>query len=324
MPSELLPTFWTPNELQLLIGTTLAPAISAKLKSLRREYDQLCSSAKNTRWYQIVEDHLEFDDWLQVDSMYRSRALDFPGIGHCMIPCIDFANHAAGKATVAIYEKDGDGNAVLFLRDGKKVPEGGEVTITYGDEKGACEMLFSYAFLDDGMESAETLFLSLTIPDSDQFQMAKMKMSESAPGVRLGDAGSGQIDWEGDFIWLLCVNEEDGLRFEIARTVDGQDEEMQARFGDHEITRGAAELHSLLRETDLWDVYQLRSVAILQQRVFDQLQVLFGTQDDVDAVPLGEETEIRGAPYERAMKLRRLEFDLLQRAYECFEQEVRL
>ena len=53
---------------------------------------------------------------------------------------------------------------------------GQEVNITYGDEKGACEMLFSYGFLEDEMDTAETLFLSLSIPDDDVAKAAKMKV----------------------------------------------------------------------------------------------------------------------------------------------------
>ena len=297
--------------------------MSAKLKSLRKEYDNLCSATAHTRWYQIVEDHIDLDDWLQADAMYRSRALELPGVGHCMVPCLDLANHAAGEETIAIYEKEADGNAVLLLRDGKRVRQGGEVTITYGDEKGACEMLFSYGFLEDSKEFAETLFLSLTIPDSDKFQTAKLKISESAPGFKLTDAGDGEIDWTGDFVWLLCVNEDDGLRFEIARTVDGENE-MDAFFQDHVLTGGDAELQALLRESDLWDVYKLRAITILQQRIFDQLRVLYTTQEDVDAVPHGEGTEIRETIYERSMTLRRLEFELMERAYEVFETQVRI
>lgn len=321
LPLEDLPTFWPPSELQLLTGTTLAPAVSSKLKSLRREYDRLCHSAANTRWLPIVEDHLDFEDWLHVDAMYRSRALDYPNIGHCMVPCVDLANHAAGEDTIALYEKDEEGNAVLLLRAGKTVPEGGEVTITYGDEKGACEMLFSYGFLDEKMESAETLFLSLALSDDDPAAKAKMEFADCAPGFKLVDKGEGELDWTSDFIWLLCVGFEDGLRFELARTTDG-DEEVQAFFIDQELSGGAARLCQLLADTDLWDVYRLRAIAILQQRVFDQLQVLFRTQDDIEEVAHGEGTEIRTGSYETAMKLRRLEFELMNKAYEWFEREV--
>jgi hypothetical protein len=72
-----------------------------------------------------------FDDWMRVDAMYRSRALEFPGVGDAMVPCIDMANHASGDATEALYETDDDGDALLLLREGKNIAPGGEVTITY-------------------------------------------------------------------------------------------------------------------------------------------------------------------------------------------------
>ena len=306
----------------MLVGTTLAPAVSSKLKSLRREYDQLCASASQTRWYQAVQDYIGFDDWLQVDAMYRSRALEMTGIGHCMVPCVDLANHASGEAIVASYEKDSNGNAVLLLRDGKKVSQDGEVTITYGDEKGACEMIFSYGFLEDSMQSAGSLFLSLAIPDNDIFRREKARIADCAPGFKLIDAGDSEIDWTGDFVWLFCVNEDDGMRFEIARTVDG-DEEVGAFFRATELTGGASGLRSLLQDSDLWDVYKLRAVTILQQRVFDQLQLLYSTQEDMEVVGHGGETNIRDGPYHLAMTLRRLEFDLQERAYEVLEAQVR-
>ncbi|KAK0337554.1 hypothetical protein LTR02_016122 [Friedmanniomyces endolithicus] len=321
LPCEILPTFWSPTELQLLVGSTLAPAISSKLRSLRREYDHLCEATRPTHWFQIVRDALSFDDWLQVDAMYRSRALDFPGIGHCMVPCIDLANHAAGDATTAIYEKDGDGNAVLLLRDGKSLAKGEEVTITYGDEKGACEMLFSYGFLESERQTAETLFLSLSIPDDDPYRGAKMGFADCAPGFKLIDTGEVEVDWKGDFIWLLCVSAEDGLHFDLARTVDGE-EEVHAFFGEHELVGGAQELHAVLGKTEMWDVYRLRAVTILQQRVFEQMQVLCGTQEDIEATAHGEGTDVRDRCYEQAMQLRRLEMRLLNSAYEDFELQT--
>lgn len=254
--------------------------------------------------------------------MYRSRALDFPGIGHCVVPCIDIANHSSDEGTIAIYEKDTDGNAVLLLRDGKHVAKGDEITITYGDEKGACEMLFSYGFLEENMISAKTLFLSLSFSASDNTRSVKLQVSDCAPGFKLIDTGDGEIDWTGDFIWMLCVNGEDGLRFELARTVDGMDEHMQAIFQDQELTNGAAQLYRILSNSELWHVYKLRATTLLQQRVFEQLQVLDSTQQDVEATPHGIGTAVGDQPFEQAMRLRQLEFDLLNCAYESFERQV--
>jgi hypothetical protein len=66
----------------------------------------------------------------------------------------------------------------------------------------------------------------------------------------------------------------------------------------------------------------LRAIVILQQRVFEQLQVLFETQERVELEPHGAETQVRAGPHELATKLRRLEFELLEKAYEVFEAQV--
>ncbi|KXT14600.1 hypothetical protein AC579_3680 [Pseudocercospora musae] len=331
LPCELLPIFWSPEELQLLVGTTLAPAVSAKLKSLRREYDLVCESAARTRWYSLVEGLLSFEDWKHVDSMFRSRALDF--YGSCMIPGMDLASHAAGDGTIARYDRE-DGRYFLRLIEGKSLEKGQEVTITYGDEKGACEMLFSYGFIDDSMDTAETLFLSLSIQDSDPSRAAKLKVADCAPGFKIIDVvGSGtaddesnikhEIDWKGDFVWLLCAGEEEGLRFELARTLDQDEPELQATFRGIELKHGASDLRRHLAHSDLWPVYRLRAVVILQQRVFDQMQLLYSTQEDFDAVPHGDAADVRSFPYASALKLRRLEFELLEKAYGDFERQVR-
>nr|POF08178.1 set domain-containing protein 8 [Quercus suber] len=321
LPLESLPTFWSQPEQQLLVGTTLAPALAFKLKSLHREYDSVCASTAHTKWQRVTQSQIDFEDWLQVDAMYRSRALEFPSIGHCMIPCLDLANHDPHEGTIAIYEKDADGNAVLLLRDGKQLVEGDEVTITYGDEKGACEMLFSYGFLEADRQSAETLFLDLSIPDDDTARSAKNAMADCAPGVKIIDAGDGEIDWTGEYIWLLCVNREDGLQFKIAQTVDGESEEIHAFFGEHALSNGAPGLLRLLGKHKLWDVYRLRAVAILQQRVLEQMQVLFSTQDEQSDAPHGDGTEVKERRFDQAMQLRRLEFELLERAYEYLEKQ---
>jgi hypothetical protein len=82
--------------------------------------------------YVLMLDYVQitFDDWMQVDAMYRSRALEFPGVGDAMVPCVDMANHASGNGTAALYETDEDGNGLLLLREGKEIQKGGEITIT--------------------------------------------------------------------------------------------------------------------------------------------------------------------------------------------------
>lgn len=135
LPDELLPTFWTEQEQELLAGTTLQSAVRAKLSSLLREFEMLRTATESiawcsTYWWDETSGQLTFDDWMRIDAMYRSRALEFPGVGDCMVPCIDMANHASGDATAALYETDRDGNGLLLLREGKAIAPGGEITIT--------------------------------------------------------------------------------------------------------------------------------------------------------------------------------------------------
>ncbi|KAK4997095.1 hypothetical protein LTR66_003446 [Elasticomyces elasticus] len=327
LPAELLPTFWSDRERELLIGTTLAPAVSAKKRSLYREFERLRSSTAHLPWcvrcwWDEVDGLVTFDDWLQVDAMYRSRALEFPGLGDCMVPCVDMANHASGDATAALYECDGDGDALLLLRDGKILEDGDEVTITYGDEKGACEMVFSYGFIEDGMESARSLFLDLSMVQDDPLKKAKAAVSNAAPGFRVLERDS-QVGWEGDYIWLVCVNEENGLDFSVAQTVDG-DQELRAFWKGKEL-KDMSNFKALLEPDPMWNVFQLRAVSLLQDRIASQLTTLYGSDEQVEATPRGEGTDVRDGPWRIAVHLRRLESELLERAYEYFEeQKVRL
>ena len=140
-----MPTFWNESERAIITGTSLEAALSAKLNSLDREFSLLKEKTLSIDWCQKYwwDAHsgmLTFLDWKTIDACYRSRALDLPGTGHAMIPCIDMANHASGDSTSALYETDSDGNAVLVLREGTHLAPNDEVTITYGDEKGACEV----------------------------------------------------------------------------------------------------------------------------------------------------------------------------------------
>ena len=56
------------------------------------------------------------------------------------------------------------------------------------------------------------MFLDLDIPDDDPLRPAKIYVSKVAPGFRIFEK-DGNIEWESDFVWLVVVNEEDGLDF---------------------------------------------------------------------------------------------------------------
>lgn len=324
LPLELLPTLWTASERALVAGTSLASATAAKLRSLEKEFTILKEQTQNIVWcseYWWNQEHgaLEFDDWKQVDAMYRSRALEFPGIGDSMVPCIDMANHASGELTRARYDISQEGDALLLLRDDVRMNNGDEMTITYGDEKGACEMMFSYGFIENDMEDARAIFLELDIPDDDPLGRAKRAVATCAPGVKLSKLTDG-IHWESDYVWLICVNEEDGFRIAITQMTDGR-QQLEVQFEEH-LLHDTACLRECLQTHSLWEVFQLRAVSIIQDRIASQLRILYEVDGKTKDSKHDEGSTTRYRQQQLALRLRVLEIRLLEQAYESLQQQV--
>ena len=323
LPSKTnIPTFWSETERSAIRGTSLEAALKAKLNSLDGEFAELRTATLpipwcKECWWNEQTGCLTAEDWKLVDALYRSRALDLPGTGHAMVPCMDMANHSSGENTTALYDTDKDGNAVLILREGKSLKSGEEITITYGDEKGACEMLFSYGFLEDDMASACELFLDLDIEDDDPLKRAKKALSKSAPGFRLfyqEDA----VQWEGPFVWLLCINEEDGLQFDLLQTIDGS-RELQVSWQGNELS-DLSSIEPFLREDPRWMLFQLRATVVLRNRVEKQLHALNESHDYVNH--FSNVLEPTSARIRDATKLRDLEETLMLQAYQELEDKV--
>ena len=323
LPSEIrLPTLWSPAQCARLKGTSLEAALDSKLKSLKREFDLLRDATISIEWckkywWDPESGGLCLEDWKHIDAMYRSRALDLLGID-AMVPCIDMANHASGRDTLARYDRDANGNAILLLLEGKCCPAGEEIFITYGDAKGACEMLFSYGFIEPSMSSARELYLDLDIPSDDPLKLAKKAIATSAPGFRLF-VDESSVGWEGPFVWLICVNEEDGLEFRLLQTNDGA-RELQVLWKGAEID-DVSRLDGLLQTEPLWEVFKLRAIAILQARVEAQLRLLHDDQSrssDEYTADNGIEANL-GLTITR---LRHLEGQLMTQAYHDFESQV--
>ncbi|KAI5293624.1 hypothetical protein KEM52_005375 [Ascosphaera acerosa] len=331
MPAAFsLPTFYNFQEREMLSGTSLDMALYHKLESLEAEFNRLMEATRDIDWCQRcwwgMTGHAMLNDWVLVDAIYRSRALELPGVGEAMVPCVDMANHAAGDETVALYETDDDGNALLLLREGKALTEGEEVTITYGDEKGASEMVFSYGFLPSNIQDAGTIFLDLVLPPSDPLRVPKKACSKVAPGVRISrDKASGTVVWESQFVWWVLLTQDDGLDFQIEKGPAPEDEDgeevegvgetqVRIKFKEHEVEPTHI-LEDLLRKDELWPVYELRALVIIQNRVRAQLQLL--KQSDASAsvwdamVAAGT---IRRDVHATAMRLRQLERTLLESA----------
>lgn len=185
-------------------------------------------------------------------------------------------------------------------------------------------MLFSYGFVEDGMSSARELFLDLDIPNDDPLKRAKLHVNTSAPGFRVfdsegADATAGSTGWQSDFIWMIVVNEEDGLEFEVAQTTDGG-RELRVYWSGSALEE-PDKLADLLKTHPMWNVYRLRAVSLIQDRIEGQLRMLYGTDDEVRTVPRREGAGIRERIWSLATRLRELERDLLERAYGNLEEE---
>ncbi|RMJ22002.1 SET domain-containing protein [Aspergillus sp. HF37] len=279
MPKDVpLPTFYSEEELELLRGTSLKFAVDAKNAALEREFEHLRSSTENTPWCQRYwwngeTGRLTLDDWKYVDALYRSRTLDLPGHGHSMVPCIDMANHVSEDAVKALYETDAEENAVLQLQLGRKLCADEEVTISYGDEKPASEMIFSYGFLEEGRTDAKRMVLELDIPDDDPLKLAKKAFCKDPPGIRLSSAvasaGEYPTSWDSPFAWWACVNEEDGLDFNVLQLNDGT-KELKATWKGENV-EDSNHLRHILQADPLWDIFQLRVVVVILERLEAQL-----------------------------------------------------
>lgn len=321
--SVLLPTFYAEEEKNLLFGTSLHDALDQKMRSLEKEFEQLHEDTQNIPWCQRFwwdeeSGRLAFEDWMLVDALYRSRALDLPVAGNAMIPCIDMANHASGDETVALYEIGEDGRASLQLIDDRELADGEEVTITYGDEKGACEMIFSYGFLEPGMLTAKVMFLDLDIPDDDPLRMAKKAVNKDAPGVRLAVGSDGKLSWDGDYIWWACLNEEDGLGFRLASLNNGTRQLEVLWKGEH---IDPSQLSGALENDPSCEIFRLRAIVLLQERISSQMSYLEAS-NNLHSESQGH-PEVRDLVWALIGRLRALEGALLSMFYQSFEEKVR-
>ncbi|KAH0537674.1 hypothetical protein FGG08_005539 [Glutinoglossum americanum] len=294
-------------------------ALAAKLNSLSREFNLLRESTEHFSWCEKIwwndqTGRLSFQDWLDVDSWYRSRALHLPEVGNAMVPCIDMVNHRPLEDAAAYFDQTPDGDAVLLLQEGKVLSSGQEATINYGS-KSASEMVFSYGFIDESTMSARELVLDIEIPDDDPLKKAKEAVSDSHPVVRLTLNGD-SVEWQSSFIWLICVNEEDGIEFKLLQSVDGSTE-LQV-FWKGEYMDAISSLENLLKADPSWEIFQLRAVSLLQDRVENQLMQLDQSQQGSQV----KEHHTNAQTWVTTVRLRELEQQLMEAAILEFERQV--
>jgi len=325
LPKQIpLPTLYTAQQREMLIGTSLFDALEQKMESLEREFKHVRKVTESIGWCQRAwwdeeTGRLTFQDWLLADALYRSRALELPGVGDAMVPVLDMANHLGDNRHNARFDVGEDGRVLLLVREDRPISDGDEVTISYGCG-GASEMVFSYGFLEDRVQSAREMFLSLSLPEDDPLRMAKSYFAKEAPGVRIFSDSEGHVDWESDFVWWACINEEDGLDFEVLQTNDGGKELLATWRGTRLEPSG---LRKTLIDDPLKDVFLLRATVMIQGIVEKQGEDLSSTQASFDQSMLQTSDDARFV-HQTIRHLCELELNLLMASFGALDAEVRL
>ncbi|KAG4429253.1 hypothetical protein IFR05_015260 [Cadophora sp. M221] len=319
LPNEVpVPTLWSEEERVMLIGTSLESAVSAKTSSLIQEFENLREKTIDISWCQKCwwdNEDLTYQDWFLIDAWYRSRCLEVPNSGESMIPCIDMVNHSSQANSY--YERKSDKNLVLLLRPDEQLEAGSEVTISYGSSKSHAEMLFSYGFID---EESTTQGLTLSLDPFPDDPLGKAKVAAfTKPTILRVFEEEGKVQWESTFIYFLCLNEEDGLDFKVLQQNDGSLGQLKVFWQGSDVTGVTDNFESLTSDHPLKDVFKLRVIAMLQDRIRQQLECLYESEDAIQA--LGSTSLVSQDRYRSALQLRKSEIRILEQAFNATDKE---
>ncbi|KAI1649069.1 SET domain-containing protein [Daldinia loculata] len=316
LPSHVpTPTTWTELELSCLKGTSLESAVAAKLTVLTKEFDDLRENlAALSHWNEIlsIDESITIRDWILLDALYRSRSLGLPKSGESMVPCLDLVNHSS-RAN-AYFDENSEGEVVLYLRKGCVAPVGSEITIDYGQEKSPAEMLFSYGFIDPN-SAARSITLLLEPLEDDPLAIPKLHAFGTPPKLKLEEDESGVPHWTAPFVYLMCLNEEDGLRFRVLQETDGS-RHLKVFWQDIDITDVSNTMKDLIRDHELHQIFELRAVTVIMGIIQQQLEQLISTQNGDSVVELAS-TEV----YQAISQLRSLETSILQKSIQVLDEQ---
>lgn len=282
--------------------------------ALTREFDEIREkSCEIASWNAAVwdQDLIHLADWYRVDAWYRSRVLDLPSSGPSLVPCLDMANHSTSPN--AYYEETFEGEAVLLPRPGANFEKGEEITINYGSEKSAAEMLFGYGFLDPS-SAVRTLTLPLTPFLDDPLGKAKVHIFAGTPSVQIKEV-DGRMQWTSPFAYLVCLNEEDGLGFQIMQSSDGG-RELRVFWQDEDVTDDIDSFETFVSDHSLCDIFRLRVNLVVSQRLQEQLERLSASSE------VAKRETVREFNAANARELKRMERQLLEGALLTLEDQV--
>ncbi|KAI1467952.1 SET domain-containing protein [Daldinia caldariorum] len=303
-----------------LRGTSLESAVAAKMRALTREFEDIQKRLSSMPfWGPIVEDALEFQDWCHVDALFRSRSLELPNSGTSMVPCIDLVNHSS-RAN-AFYEQTSEGDMVLYLFKGCVLPAGSEITINYGHEKSAAEMLYNYGFIDPD-SPVRSMTILLRPQQDDPIGLIKFQLFSEAfnqyPKLKLYAEEGVVPHWTGPFLYFLCLNEEDGLQLIPQQWPDGS-QQWEVFWQGVNITGQLDTLKDLIRDHESYQVFELRVCCAVLGFVQRELDNLLSTRNGYSP-----SSRTEGDFYNGASRLKSLEADILRKCVQAFNEQVRL
>jgi hypothetical protein len=290
------------------------------MSALTEEFEQFREkSSEISFWNDLLwsDETVSLRDWILADAWYRSRCLELPRSGLAMVPVVDMVNHS--PRPTAYYEENDKDEALLLIRPGNTLSTGDEITISYGESKSAAEMLFSYGFIDQAAVGAHIRLPIRPFPD-DPLAKAKLHIFEGTPTVEVTRV-EGSVSWASSFVFLMCLNEEDGLGFRLLQEVNG-DQQLRVFWQDEDVTAKVQSLESLIQTHALHDVFRLRAVTVVQELVSTQLESLGEgfSQEDIEA--LTARGMFRRECATAASVLRDLERGILESAIEALEDQV--
>ena len=294
--------------------------MKAKLVSLTNEFNRLHEVSSDLPFWNTMfwtRQTVTLRDWILVDAWYRSRSLDLPQAGHSMVPVLDMVNHS--RKPNAYYDENNAGDIEVFLREGVTLSETDEITISYGEGKSVAEMIFSYGFADQ-----ETPVREMTLPigaaSDDPLAQAKFRIFNVQPTLKLSQRDD-SFHWESPFIFLLCLNEEDGLEFCVLQKRDGG-HELRLFWQQEDATARANDFESLIEGHEMIQVFRLRAVALVQERVETQLELLLQSPPREQLEEKVETGAIGRDRLDMAQFLRSIETELLEGMRDTLEQQV--
>ena len=311
---------WSDAEILLLKATSMEVALAAKLELLSREFALIQTKARDIPfWREILESqHVSIRDWIWLDALFRSRSFDLPLSGESMVPCLDLANHSA-ESTAYFHQDVVTHTTTLLLRDGCSLSPGAEVTISYGKDKPAAEMLFNYGFID-----ADSTAQNLVIPldtlleneaDPDPSLAYKLHVFSAVPILELKIDNGGKVRWTAPFMYLLCTREQDGLTFEVKEKRGEKFLRMLWRGAD--ITNMAGMLGILINAHELRQVVQFRAVSLLLDVVDRQLQGMRAEEQRIESA----RGDVCGSVLQAVLQLRSIEANILERSEKALKEE---